>query len=247
MANSDFVQSLLRGLDILTMIGDSEGGIRLNELADRMGLKKTTVHNLARTLMARNFVKRDNESGYMLGPAIVELANKYSDKSLEHEALAVLQRMVRMLPASTLVFGEAAGAELYLKMRYSPDKPNVLQKPQGQTFQPYANGVGLVYLAYAPEERIAALREAYPFFEFGAHLWKTQADLDAFLAGVREQGCAIVPFDSELALRVSAPVFSQTGDLVAILGCSTPTQGLDDKERKRIVNLTIDMAREITI
>jgi DNA-binding IclR family transcriptional regulator len=216
-------------------------------LADRLGLKKTTVHNLARTLMARNFVKRDNEMGYTLGPAVVELANKYSDKSLEHEALAVMQRMVRMLPSSTLVLGEPAGAELYLKLRYSPDKPNVLQKPQGQTFQPYANGVGLVYLAYAPEEQSASLREVYPFFEFGAHLWKTEADLATFLIGVRETGCAIVPFDSEQVLRVSTPVFNSAGELVAVLGSSTPMPGLIVAEQQRIVKLTIDMAKEIKI
>jgi DNA-binding IclR family transcriptional regulator len=134
---------------------------------------------------------------------------------------------------------------LYLKMRYSPDKPNVLQKPQGQTFQPYANGVGLAYLAFAPAERMASLKAAYPFFEFGAHLWKTQANLETYLADVREQGCAIVPFDRNAALRVSVPVFNKAGALVAVLGCSTPMQGLDDEEQKRIVNLTLEMARGI--
>jgi DNA-binding IclR family transcriptional regulator len=247
MASNDLVQSLLRGLDILSLVGDSEGGIRLNDLSERMGLKKTTVYNLARTLAARNFVKRDNESGYTLGPAVIELANKYTDKNLEHQALAVMQRMVQELPASTIVFGMDSGAELYLKLRYSPDKPNVLQKPQGQTFQPYANGVGLVYLAFGSEAQITPLQAAYPFFEFGAHLWKTQAKLDEYLQEVRTQGCAIVPFDRETALRVSAPVLNQAGELAAVLGTSTPSQTLDPAEEKRLVQLTIDMAREIKI
>ena len=62
MANSDLVQSLLRGLDIVELLAAHPEGMRLNDLADATGLKKPTAHNLLRTLCARDFVAQDDRS-----------------------------------------------------------------------------------------------------------------------------------------------------------------------------------------
>ena len=58
MANSDLVQSLLRGLDLVEMLADHPEGLHLNDIAAKSGLKKPTAHNLLRTLCARGFAAR---------------------------------------------------------------------------------------------------------------------------------------------------------------------------------------------
>ena len=55
MPHSELVQSLLKGLDLLKLISLKNNGVRLNELAAETGIKKTTLHNLLRTLCARDF------------------------------------------------------------------------------------------------------------------------------------------------------------------------------------------------
>ena len=60
MPNSELVQSLLRGLDILQLIALKPEGARLNELAEAAQLNKSTLHNLLRTLAAREFVFKDS-------------------------------------------------------------------------------------------------------------------------------------------------------------------------------------------
>ena len=70
MANSDLVQSLLRGLDLVEMLADHPEGMYLNDLAARAGLKKPTAHNLLRTLVSRGFAARDEAGRYTAGPAL---------------------------------------------------------------------------------------------------------------------------------------------------------------------------------
>ena len=56
MANSDPVGSLMRGIDILKLIGDAENGLKICEIAVALNLKQPTCYNLVRTLAMCGFV-----------------------------------------------------------------------------------------------------------------------------------------------------------------------------------------------
>jgi DNA-binding IclR family transcriptional regulator len=122
----------------------------------------------------------------------------------------------------------------------------VLQRPRNFTFQPYANGAGLVYLAFAEKEKVKAIKDAYPFFEFGAHLWKTEGELNQYLKKVRKSGTAVVPFETGKSLRVSAPVMDGSHKIAGVLGTSTPRILIKSKEQEnKIINMTKQKASEI--
>lgn len=75
MPRSDMVQSLLKALDLLRAVAESPDGLRLNELAERFSMSKSTVHNLLRTLRARGFLEQDAAGRWSTGPAVQELAS----------------------------------------------------------------------------------------------------------------------------------------------------------------------------
>ena len=66
MPHSELVQSLLKSLDLLKLISLKNSGVRLNELAAETGIKKTTLHNLLRTLCARGFLVKDNANRFKI-------------------------------------------------------------------------------------------------------------------------------------------------------------------------------------
>ena len=74
MPHSDLVQSLLKGLDILQLISSNPEGMRLNELAGISKLKKPTLHNLLRTLAARDFVIKDPLNRYRIGDTLLQIS-----------------------------------------------------------------------------------------------------------------------------------------------------------------------------
>ena len=92
MANSDLVQSLLRGIDLLKIISTRQEGARLNELAVLTGMKKPTLHNLLRTLAARGFVVKDEVSRFRLGPGLLEIVSSQRSANSRSLPAARLRR-----------------------------------------------------------------------------------------------------------------------------------------------------------
>ncbi|WP_322965417.1 IclR family transcriptional regulator [Sphingomonas fuzhouensis] len=64
-------QTLLRGLDLIDEV--AYGPIALTELAERLGLTRSTTHRLASALIDRCFLTFTPRQGYRLGPKLLEL------------------------------------------------------------------------------------------------------------------------------------------------------------------------------
>ncbi|MGE7204301.1 IclR family transcriptional regulator [Sphingomonas sp. NPDC019816] len=64
-------QTLLRGLDLIDEVADRP--IALAELAERLGLTRSTTHRLASALIDRRFLIFTPRQGYRLGPKLLEL------------------------------------------------------------------------------------------------------------------------------------------------------------------------------
>ena len=233
MANSDLVQALCRGLDILTAVGAADDGLRLGEVAGQLGLKPSTAHNLVRTLVARGYLRRDPDGRLRVGPAVGRLHEQQADRLLLHQAAAAMQDLALRFPRMTLTFAEIAGSEVAFSLRMSPDRPCVLQRPAGQTFHPYANASGLACLAFATAEQVRPVRERFGFYEFGAHLWGTPERFAAALAEMRQAGVAALPFEGQETFRFAAPVFTGDGLFVGALGSSNRLEDAADEARRR--------------
>lgn len=66
-------QTLMRGLDIVEAIAREP--LALSELADRIGLAKSTTHRLAGALVERGYLAFTPRAGYRLGPKLLELGH----------------------------------------------------------------------------------------------------------------------------------------------------------------------------
>ncbi|RPI58999.1 MAG: hypothetical protein EHM48_09570, partial [Planctomycetaceae bacterium] len=87
MAPYDLVQSVGRALDILELVGNSEGGMRRQTVINLTQLKPATTYNLLRTLVAKGFlIKRRNPIRYYLGPTMVSLRRAQRDYELFQRA-----------------------------------------------------------------------------------------------------------------------------------------------------------------
>ncbi len=137
MANSDLVQSLLRGMDLIELLAAHPEGAHLNDLSEAAGLKKPTVHNLLRTLCARGFAAKDDAGRYVVGPALVAAAERAmrSDrgKLAETELLGLAERF----PGHVLTVATLTPTAVKCELRVSPDMPGVVQHPVGRDFAPY--------------------------------------------------------------------------------------------------------------
>jgi IclR family transcriptional regulator, KDG regulon repressor len=67
---------LAKGLDILEKLAQSNAGMTVVELADSIGIHKTSVYRYINTLLEAGYVQNDGDSRYQLGNKILELGSQ---------------------------------------------------------------------------------------------------------------------------------------------------------------------------
>ncbi|MFW6255708.1 MAG: helix-turn-helix domain-containing protein, partial [Candidatus Sumerlaeota bacterium] len=124
MPQSQMIQSLLRGLDVLALLAECSDGMALKDVAGALDVKPPTAHNLLRTLCARGFARNDG-GRYRVGPALQELAGKSRKGGLREKAEATMRQVAEAFPEGRITFDEFSGGELRAVLRMSPDLPRM--------------------------------------------------------------------------------------------------------------------------
>ena len=177
MANSDLVHALSRGLELLRLIAAAPEAMRLNDLAARSGLKKTTAYNLLRTLCAHKFAEKDDAGCYAVGPAFFELADKRIDTDRQEAARSAMLELAQRFPDHVITLAALKGSEVDCLLRISPELPGSVQRAAERRFMPYSSVSAIVIQAAYPQES-QAMEAAYPFDEYGAGIWGDAANFD---------------------------------------------------------------------
>jgi len=188
MANSDLVQSLLRGLDLVEMLVAHPEGMHLNDLAAQANLKKPTAHNLLRTLVSRGFAARDEAGRYTAGPALAAAAEKVRRGERAQTFEAALTALSRKFPDHVLTVAALTPSAVKCVLRVSPDRPGIVQHPENREFMPYSS-VSAVVVQAADRQAAQNLELLYPFDEYGAGLWGTIENFTAELEEIAHDGC----------------------------------------------------------
>lgn len=154
------VQSLLRGLDILRVL-NAEGSLTTTEISRRTGLARITAFRLLQTLEQHDYVVRDEERRYRLGPGVMELASLYSKQTWVVEVAApVMQEQCRNL-GWPLVLSANNGPRMVILHTTRDETGFWLRlKGPGSQLPLLRSAVGLAYLAHAPRNVANGLTRA---------------------------------------------------------------------------------------
>jgi DNA-binding IclR family transcriptional regulator len=95
-------QTLARGLEALVRIGDAESPISAADLAAALGIHRSMVYRLVKTLESHGFVERHVSGGLMIGPRVVALA-RGAARDLQSAAAPELGRVADDLGMTAFV------------------------------------------------------------------------------------------------------------------------------------------------
>jgi len=203
MAGSGMVQSLCRALDIVEALTHSDHGLGLGEISERVGLKRTTAHNLLRTLRSRGYVGKDLGGGYCLGPAFEEIFQSRFSRGVLARGEMALKGLSRLFPGGTVTLSELVGSEIVCRLRISPDAPGVARRPVAMTLGAFGSATGLCFQAFNDTFR-AALGAEGMFEEAGQPFPGSREDFRKAVSEARRTGVAAVTGGG--AWRFAAPV-----------------------------------------
>jgi len=210
-------QSAERVLALLTTFDESRTEIGVTEMAESLGVHKSTASRLAAALERAGFLNRAGKR-YRLGVELIRLGTL---ALRSFDVVATMQPAMEKLSRHT-------GETVNLAVPDGADILNVAELPStyilscsggwtGRRTKPHAVANGKVLLAYG------AIAVPSQLEQYTEHTITTQGALRDQLAAVRRDGYATATAELEDGLvAVAAPVFDGTGTCVAALSVSGP-------------------------
>ncbi len=240
------VQSVDRALLVLELLADmGKGGV--TEIADELGVHKSTASRLIAALESRGYVEQLSERGkYQLGIAVSRLARSRSG----HLDLVKLSQDA--CDALSAEVGETANLAVLDENRIVNIAEAVstaeiaLQTWIGQTCPAHATSAGKVLLAGLDpgevRDRLGPTLEA-----FTDNTIVTLDALQAELSAARGAGWAAAREELEIGLNaVAAPVYDGNGQVAAALSVSGPAYRLEAAAFAEVAQRTIAAADSVS-
>lgn len=235
------VRAVDRALDILLCF-ITKTDWAMTEIAEHVGLHKSTVHRMLATLEEKGFIERDRSTDrYHLGLKMWELSANLSRS--DDQATIWLPEMERLRDklGETVSIYVRDGFERIRMQAVQSNQPVRRVAPVGVRLPLYAGASSKVLIAYSDP----AIQESI----FGDAAWLNSIDLDQYKQQLEEvclQGYATSFEEREPgAAALSAPIFNRKGKLTAALSVSGPASRLTMKTMREYAPVMMESAKRM--
>jgi len=246
-SSSHRLSSVASALCLLKVFSADEPELGITNLAQRMGLAKSTIHRLTSTLVSEGFLEQNplNEK-YRLGLSLFGLGTlvrrrmNVSTEALEHlhelrdrtgetVHLAVLEK-ADIMYLFNLESQQAIGMRSYLGVR----------KPA------FCSSEGRAILAFSPPAVVTRVLKSV-LLARTPHTVTKPAALAKLLAGVSQTGYAMDDEESDAGMRgLAAPIRDASGTVIAAVGLAGPVQRLTKKNLRSFTPWVLHAAQAIS-
>ena len=242
------IQAIERAVAILNAFSVDDPELGVTELAERVGLHKSTVHRFMVNLDAAGLVERNQRTGrYRLGLHIFELGGLVMQQmNLWDEALPFLEGLVRDTGETGHLAVLDGGEAIYIE-RVEARRALRIPSAVGRGYPAHATNLGKVLLADLAPERLRQLIGERPLGAFTRHTITDPAELEAELERIRAQGFAVDNEEYDEGLRcIGAPIYDHSGHAVAALGIGGPVTRITPERVEQLAELVMAAARGLS-
>ncbi|WUH99143.1 IclR family transcriptional regulator [Spirillospora sp. NBC_00431] len=238
-------QSLGRALVILGELG--EGPRTLDELAAEVGVHKTTVLRLLRTMEAGRFVYRDADHRFHLGSRLFALAGAALEQRGIRDVAAPHLAHLNDTTGQTVHLGVYEGGNVIYLDKYDSRHSIRMYSRVGLSMPLHATAIAKVLLADLPEPRRRRAAEEIEYTPFTEHTITGPSQLLDELSRVAEQGYALDDAEHETFIRcVAAPVRDATARVIAAVSISVPEVVLNRDEVLALLPVLLETVQAIS-
>ncbi len=238
------IQAIERAVAILNVFTVDEPELGVTEIAERVGLHKSTVHRFMVNLDAAGLVERNPRSGrYRLGLHIFELGGLVMQRmNLWDEALPFLEGLVRDTGETGHLAVLEGGEAIYIE-RVEARRPLRVPSAIGRGYPAHATNLGKVLLADLPRDRLMEVVDAHGLPSYTRNTITDLAQLEAELERIRIQGYAIDDEEYDEGLRcIGAGVRDHSGRVVSALGIGGPVTRITPERVQELADLVMTAA-----
>jgi IclR family transcriptional regulator, KDG regulon repressor len=231
------VPAVARALDVLELFLDGGESLSTPEIVAALGLPRTTGHELVSTLVARSYLApAPGASGrFRLGVRVFQLGSAYASRlDLAREGRTVAERVAASCD-ETVHLAVLEGTDVIYIAKVDSTHAVRMVSAVGRRLPASCTAVGKMLLSGLPEAAIdARFPSDRPLPAMTPNSVTSPARLKQVLAEVRASGLALDACESNPDVAcVAAPVFDQTGAMVAAMSISVPaTRWTDERQRE---------------
>jgi DNA-binding IclR family transcriptional regulator len=243
---SESIRAVDRALDILLCFTKQTPRLTMTQIAEQVGMNKSTVHRLLGTLEKKRFVQRDPATGlYQLGIRLLQMAYlTLEHNDLRQRSAPFLRRLCEQTRETITLSVLDESDVVFLDVVESPQRVK-LAASTGQRLPAFATAAGKAMLAHLPEQATdKVLGQGMQAFTPN-----TIQSLEVYkhtLQQVREQGFAFSEQEYEDGINaVAAPILAADGSLIAALAVTGPAYRLAKDRMQAIGPQVKAMANEI--
>ncbi|MFF4833231.1 IclR family transcriptional regulator [Streptomyces sp. NPDC001315] len=222
-----------------------EGGLTVSQMAERLGVARSTAHRLLAMLVYRDFAVQDEKRLYRAGPVLELAAHSQSQVSrLRAAALPHLRRLVDLLEETANLTIRTGDTARFIASVECAQALRVGSR-EGMVFPAHRTTAGLLLLAELTEDELEQV--------YAAERYRDRPDdrpdlaaLRTELARVRRSGFAVNQDRSERGLvAVGVPVHGADGAALAGVSVSMPGARYDPGRLQSLVATLNAAARAV--
>lgn len=242
------IQSLERAFRILNLFRNSRRPLGISEMAEKLGIAKTTIHGLVSTLTKNGFLLQDVASRkYRLGFALYELG------SLQMSNLEINQRAFQPLHELANQNRRLCRAAIWdrdsilVTMTAQPRGHESTARQFGPRLPGYCTALGKAILAHMPVVELQTYLQQTNLIAYTPNTITDREALEADLLRSRERGFSISR--QEILLHqagIGSPLFEAGGGVVGAISLRLEIEDLDTEFMTTAANGLLQTAFQIS-
>ena len=233
------IRVIARTADILRALSKHQDGLTLGEIAQLVGLPRSTVQRIVKALEEVNLVIAASPSGGVrLGPALLAIASSAKQFSIEEFARPAMVQLSKDT-GETVDLALLGSDKAVVVDNIVGIHPLLAILPTGSSVPLHCSASGKAMLASLPEERFAHLKKRLSLPVMTRNTITTWAALDREIDSVRRSGLAVDREEYRLGICAVAAGVRGPGDEIAAISISVPTERFRASEKS-----LADMLRE---
>lgn len=242
------IQSVERALQIIDLFDEQSPELKITSISEKLGLNKSTVHSLLKTLQKHHYIEQNPENGkYKLGMKLVERGNFIiSTIDIRQVAKKYLTDLANKTSQTTHL-GILNGCEGVYVDKVEGAQAVIRYSRIGRGIPLHATAVGKVLLAFQNPEEVQRLLDGYVYTRQTPNTITEESELLKELEKVRKQGYAVDDQENEQGVRcIAVPILNYQNQVIAAISISTLVSRVNYRELEEYILLLKQAGQELS-
>lgn len=242
------IQSVDRAVQIIDFFTGEQAELGITEIAERIGLGKSTVYGLVNTLLKAGYLEQNAENKkYRLGLKLFELGsivqNRMDIREVARPYLEILSKTFNM----TVHMGIYRDWEMVYIDKVDGPNTRIVYSQVGKRAPMYCTGIGKAVLANMSPADIQYILRMQPLEALTEHTLTEPEKILAELEKIRTRGYSVDDEGVELGLRcVAVPIYDYHKKPIAAVSISSAAAYLDNDKVLKAADKLKKTAKEIS-